>query len=98
MSQSVKVHKVVIRNREPGQISKGANTTVLIDGIPIPYVSFIKLEIKAGNVAKLTMDMYVDIENVEIDTPLELTHVSSIEKIKTWVLGHYHTVIRHPKV
>ena len=90
MSQSA-MHKVAIRNKAPGTISTGANTELTIDGIPMRCVSFVKIEIKARNVAKMTMEMYVDIEDIQLDTPLEVTKIRAVDKIKNWVLGQYNT-------
>lgn len=71
MSQS-KVHKIVVRPRIPmeGKVGVGANTEVLIDGIPLKGCSFFKFEAKAGKVNKVYMELFAE---VEIETETELT-------------------------
>lgn len=87
MSQTTKYPKLSIRNKNPGSISVGANTEVTIDGKKLPNLSFIKIEIGSRKVAKVTMEMYVDVD-VEIE-PGDPT--ITIKKVQGWhqVLGSY---------
>ena len=70
MSQT-KLHKLTIRNKEPGQISKGANTEILLDGKPLKMVKFLKLEFHPRRLTKVQLEMYVDLEDVEVVPTLE---------------------------
>lgn len=86
MSQT-KMPKLTVRNRKPGTISVGANTEVLVNDKPIPGISFLKIEIKAKKVAKVTMEMYADVD-LELDS---IPHIKTTEP-KTgpvYELGHY---------
>ena len=87
MSQTTKYPKLEVRNKKPGSISVGANTEVYIDGKKLPNLSFIKIEIGARKVAKVTMEMYVDTD-VEIE-PGDAT--ITIKKVQGWhqILGSY---------
>ncbi|NVM34002.1 MAG: hypothetical protein HWN81_00300 [Candidatus Lokiarchaeota archaeon] len=95
MSQSAKqkVHKVTIRNKVPGTISTGANTEVLLDGKVLKAVNFAKIEIKASKAAKLTLEMFVDADEVEIDTPIKCTSYRPLKRIVNWVIGKYESYI-----
>ncbi len=72
MSQT-KVSKIRISNKNPGQISTGANTTIELDGQKLSGVTFLKIELKPGRVAKVTMEMCVSVDDIEIDADLKLT-------------------------
>lgn len=71
MSQTeFKPHKITVRNREPGKIATGANTQVLLDGHEMKGLTFIKVQVKSRNVAKVTFEMLgeldIDLDGVEI--------------------------------
>lgn len=70
MSQT-KLHKLTIKSKEPGEVSKGANTEVYLDGKPLKMVRFLKLEFHARRVTKVQLEMFVDLDEVEVDTILE---------------------------
>lgn len=72
MSQT-KVSKIRISNKKPGEISTGANTQIELDGQKLSGVTFLKIELKPGRVAKVSMEMCVSIDDIEIDTDLKLT-------------------------
>jgi hypothetical protein len=74
MSQSKKVQKITVRNRPgaEGQLTVGANTQVLLDGVPIRGASFIKIEIGAKKMAKVNIELFAEVEieaNVELNPP-----------------------------
>ena len=85
MSQTNNKYPVLkIRNKQPG-ITTGANVDVTLDGQPLKNLSFLKLEIKAHKVAKVMMEMYV-----EIDAELEPGNTElQVKKISGWqaILG-----------
>lgn len=74
MSQTKKP-RLSIRTRGPG-ISTGANTVVLLDGVEIPYISFLKLEFKPKKVTKIVMEILADVD-VQLDEATVLQHVLS---------------------
>lgn len=88
MSQTNKrFPKLTVRNKKPGTISVGANTEVLLDGKPMGNISFLKIEIKSKKVAKVTMEMYADVD-------LELDSIPHIKEKKpeagpVYELGRY---------
>ena len=63
MSQS-KCNKITIRNRPgaEGKITTGSNAQVLLDDKPINGAYFVKFEVHAKKVAKVTIEMYAEIE------------------------------------
>lgn len=69
MSQT-KFPKLTVKNRPnaEGKISVGANVDVRLDDKPLGNLSFLKIEIKAARIAKVTMEMYVEVD-VDINTP-----------------------------
>lgn len=71
MSQS-KVQKITIRNRPgtEGKCTSGMNTQVLLDGVPIRGACFVKFEVHAAKTAKVTIEMYAEVE-LEADVELE---------------------------
>jgi hypothetical protein len=71
MSQS-KVQKITIRNRPgaEGKTTCGSNTQVLLDGVPIRGASFVKFEVHAAKMAKVTIEMFAEVE-LEIEAELE---------------------------
>ena len=106
MSQSklLKVSKLKVSNRLPGMSQKGATTKVFLDDKSLTGVTFLKFEVKAGGMAKVTIEMLVDAE-IESELPLELKTSERIEKnlepiivdgkvmgynSPRYVLGQYH--------
>lgn len=74
MSQSkLKVHKIQIKNKPgaEGELSKGGNMQVLLDGQPLKGVSFFKFEVKPGGIAKIVVEMFAE---VDVDINTELPH------------------------
>lgn len=70
MSQSNKVNKITIRNRPgaEGKLTVGANTQILFNDQPIGGACFVKFEVHARKVAKVTIEMFAEVEieaNVE---------------------------------
>lgn len=85
MSQTVKkgvLQKLVVKNKNPGSVSTGANTEVTLDGVPLRGVSFLKLEFKAAKTAKVIMEMYCDVE-VQAD----INFTSEMPKAQTVKIG-----------
>lgn len=74
MSQTKKP-RLTIRTRGQG-ISTGANTVVMLDGVEIPYISFLKLEFKPKKVTKIIMEILADVD-VELDEAVVAQHVLS---------------------
>lgn len=71
-SKKSNLHKITVRNR-PGsedRTTTGANTQVLLDGVPLKGASFFKFEVKAAKVAKVTIEMYA-IVDLDINAELE---------------------------
>ena len=65
MSQTEKKgvpHKILVRNKNPGTISKGANTVVELDGKPIKMCTFFKMEVKPKGLTKVIIELYADVE------------------------------------
>jgi hypothetical protein len=89
MSQT-KIPKLKIRNKEPGRISKGANTIVTLDDVALLTVSFLKIEIKAAKLAKVTMEMYVDLD-IELDTEPDIKEVK-LRDGANYATGQYHPI------
>lgn len=97
MSQTIKKgvpHKILVKNRNPGTMSVGANTIVLLDGKPIKYCTFFKMEVKPKSLTKVIIEMYADVEfegEVELEEkPLD----DQIVKIGNclYTLSRYETV------
>lgn len=88
------VHKLTVKNKNPGSISTGANTQVELDGQPLKGVRFLKIECKPASVVKVTMELYAEVE-VEADVALQHTAINPDEEIKIgdaiYVLGKYET-------
>lgn len=77
MSQTkdpISLHKLSIRTRNPDGILTGANAQLELDGQPLKGVTFLKLEIKAGKVAKLTLEMVTALDQIycEVGTPKQI--------------------------
>lgn len=93
MSQTqFKPAKFTIRNKEPGTLSKGANTVIELNGKAIPGVTFLKLEIKPKNIARLTLEMLVSIDDVELDADLKLVGIKNNPKLVS-TLSKYESVL-----
>jgi hypothetical protein len=91
MSQS-KYPKLSVRNRpgSEGQITVGANTLVELNGQPLGNVSFIKIEIGAKRVAKVMMEMFV-----ELDIEVNLSHLDVMKETDTgYVLKNKPLAVR----
>ena len=61
----MKPSKLQIRNKNPGTMSVGANTEVLLDGKILPGVKRLSLDIEAGGLASVKIEMVVDIEEID---------------------------------
>jgi hypothetical protein len=59
--------KLKIYNKKPGQISSGSNTAIEVDGKLLPHVTFIKIELKPNKLAKVTMELLLDMESVDLE-------------------------------
>ena len=59
-----RTHHIQVRNRPgfEGRPTMGTNTEVLLDGIPLKGCSFFKFEVKAGKTARITMELYAEVE------------------------------------
>ncbi len=84
-------HKLSITQKAPG-ISVGANTKIELDGKPLKYVKFLKLEFHSARVTKVTMEMFVEIDSIDIETETELVGAKSINGNKEYVVGQYGPV------
>lgn len=79
MSQTkTKLHKLSIKSKEPGKVSTGANTIVELDGKPLNYVKFLKLEFHSRRATKVQLEMYVEVEEIDVDTPLNMQEVKAV--------------------
>lgn len=83
MSQSEvqkKVHKIKVVNRPNGQrFQMGCTTEVFIDGVKLSGATFLKFEVKASSVAKVTIELLADVE-FDAELPLELRPSSKVER------------------
>ena len=68
-------NKLRIYNKDPGSVSTGANTIVELDGKVIGGCTFLKIELKPQKVAKVTIEMLAEIDDIELEE-LDLQHVS----------------------
>ncbi len=90
MSQTAKVHKLQVRNKQDGKIQTGATTEVLMDGLPLRGVTFLKFEVKAKGVAKVMIEMYADVEitsdlhvDIKVAKDREVEHrLGSLEPVR----------------
>ncbi len=71
MSQTTKPHKLTIKSKNPEEISTGANTEVLLDGKPLKLVKFMKLEFHSRRITKVQIEMFVDLDQIDVTTVLE---------------------------
>ena len=62
--RTAKFHKVTIRQKAgtEGRPMTGSNVELLLDGRPWRGVSKISLEVGAGSVAKVTAEMYAEVD------------------------------------
>lgn len=81
MSQT-KFPVLKVRNKQPG-VTTGANVEVELDGKKLENLSFLKLELHARRVAKVTMEMYVEVDaELEPDIPeLTIKKVSGFQNV-----------------
>lgn len=82
MSQT-KYPVLKVRNKNPGTVSTGANTEVMLDGKSLPNLSFLKLEFHSRRVTKVTMEMYVDVD-IEVepgDANLQVKKISGLHNV-----------------
>ena len=87
--------KILVKNRNPGTISSGANTEVYINGQKVNGVSYLKLEFKPAKLTKIVLEMYaeVEIEDLDIEFTNQTPKIGTIkigEKIYT--LSEYSTI------
>ena len=61
MATKHKAPKLTIKNKQPGKLLTGMNTELFLDGKKLRSVTAFKLETSARGVAKLTLEMYVDV-------------------------------------
>lgn len=61
-----------IFNKYPGNVSTGPNTVIELDGKPLSGVTFLKIELKPAKIAKVTIEMMVEMESIELDCDLKL--------------------------
>lgn len=70
--KKLKLHKIEVRQKPEmsgNNIQTGASTQVFMDGQLLRGVSFFKFEVKAAGVAKVTMEMFADVD-IEVETAL----------------------------
>ncbi len=95
MSHQSPFHKIQVKNRSEfeNQTTTGASAQIFIDGKPLKGVSFFKFEVKPCKVAKITIEMYANVE-LEIDldkyTPQQIAkavdgYYTSMEEL----IGYY---------
>lgn len=63
-AKEMPLHKLSIRQRRPDQICTGANTLLELDGVPLKGVTFLKLEIKATKIAKVLVEVVVNLDEI----------------------------------
>jgi hypothetical protein len=92
-TKQAKLHKLQIKNKQnaEGQISKGANMEVLIDGQPLKGVTFIKFEVKACKVAKVMIEMLADVR-VDANLPLSVETIKNTKDMPkvTYQIGSFY--------
>lgn len=71
------VHKIQVRNRagSEGKITVGANTEILLDGQKLKGARFLKFEVSAKKVAKVTIEMFAEVEIEANSVELRTTKV-----------------------
>jgi hypothetical protein len=97
------VNKIRVCNR-PGsedRLTVGANTQILLNDNPVEGVSFFKFEVKATKMAKVTMEMYAEVD-IDINAELELVSSEPTEysigdkKLDLHTLSNYGPVAKIP--
>jgi hypothetical protein len=68
-----KLSKISIRNKKPDQPLLGGNCEIFLDGVLMEGVTFLKLELKANGIAKISMDMIANVELEETEIETEVT-------------------------
>lgn len=66
MSSKPALNKLVVRNKNPGSVSVGANTEVLLNGQPVEGLTDLKIHIAAGDVARVTFELVTDLDCIEL--------------------------------
>jgi hypothetical protein len=84
-------HKLSISQKASG-ISVGANTKIELDGKPLKYVKFLKLEFHSARVTKVMIEMFVEIDDIDLETNLEFLGTKEINDSNKYVLGEYCSV------
>lgn len=64
--------KVTLRKIGGSAMLLGANTEVLLDGWKIPNLASLRLELKANNIGRLTLELLPDELEIDADLLLEL--------------------------
>ena len=76
MSQTA--NKLTIRNKSKDKVATGGSIEVLLDGVEMKGLTFLKIEAKPRQVVKVTMEMVVDLEvdleNANIDVKTAGNH------------------------
>lgn len=79
-AKSAQFPVLTIRNKPgtEGRVTTGANVQVELDGKKIPMLSFLKFELKPAKVAKVVMEMYV-----QLDAEVVLENLEAVDTKKT---------------
>lgn len=66
-----------IRNKPgtEGMLTTGANVEITLDGQRVPLVTFLKLELKPKNVAKVTIELFA-----EVDAEINVDNLTQVSK------------------
>lgn len=68
MSQTQnQVHKLSIKQKIPGRVLSGANAEITLDGAPLLGLTYFKLEIKPQKLAKVILEVLVELDAMEVD-------------------------------
>jgi hypothetical protein len=78
---SSKPVKLEIKNKCPGQVSKGLNTQVWMDGKQLPYVKSVTYKCFAGDMAEVTLEMFVDV-SIETNIDKKRLKIKTIPMVK----------------
>lgn len=78
------IHKIEIKQKEgsEGRITTEANSIILLDGAPLKGVKSFNLEINAGEIAKVTLEMYVEVSGTADTYVLSLPAVKKPMGVK----------------
>lgn len=66
-NKSVPMLKVRQRTSAQSKVATGANVEIFLDDKKLNNISFLKIDLKAAKVAKVTMEMYVQLD---VDLPI----------------------------